>query len=70
MLHGIWDPSSLTRVQTHTPASEVESQPLDCQGSPSNFVFIITLGLAMASIIILLFDEENNILGCTDFHQI
>ena len=34
-LHGIWNLSSLTRDQTHTPCSgSIESKPLDHQGSP------------------------------------
>ena len=32
--HGMWNLSSLTKDQTHTPCSgRVESTPLDCQGS-------------------------------------
>ena len=39
VLHGMWDLSSPTRDQTHTPCTgRAESYPLDCQGSPPCFL--------------------------------
>ena len=40
MKHGMWDPNSLTRHQTHVPyIGGVESQPLDRQENPPNTKF-------------------------------
>ena len=39
-IHGMWDPNSLTRHQTHLPyIGGVESQPLDRQENPPNIKF-------------------------------